>query len=234
MKSKEWQSILIMVAMGVCGTCSVLQATSPVEGPTLTVHVRNEAAASVDTLREGEKAAEMIFGRSGIHCQWVSEPVTLEDPHEAAPYFQSSSSSDIQLKVLPREMSDRLSLPTGVTGLAPGDGPDRLMVYVFYDGVLELAQREAQRQAAGIKKGEVARHATEAQILGEVIAHELGHILLNLSEHTRTGIMRGQWDLNDLRQIAEGRLTFTKQQGQVLRAEVARRDGRQRMLNASR
>ena len=55
------------------------------------------------------------------------------------------------------------------------------------------------------------------------MAHEIGHILLNLSVHTPTGIMRGRWDLNDLRDIAEGSLGFTKQQGKVIQAEVTRR-----------
>lgn len=131
--------------------------------------------------------------------------------------------SHIRVNLLPRAMSLGTAMPASVTGLAPGTGPDRLLVQVFYDRVGALARRETQRQAATEAQGNAAPAATAAQILGEAIAHEIGHILLNLSVHSRAGIMRGPWDLNDLRDIAGGYLGFTKQQGEVIQAEVARR-----------
>jgi hypothetical protein len=122
-------------------------------------------------------------------------------------------------------MSDRMSISAGVTGLAPGAGPDRQLAYVFYERVEGLAQRETQREFAALEvsRGIMAPPATVGQILGEVIAHEIGHILLNLAAHTQTGIMRGYWDLHDLSDIAQDCLGFTKQQGEVIQAEVARR-----------
>lgn len=69
----------------------------------------------------------------------------------------------------------------------------------------------------------VAR-AGGCRILGEMIAHEIGHILLNLSAHSETGIMRGGWDLKDLQDVAYGELLFTKQQSKVIETEVIRRN----------
>ena len=56
-----------------------------------------------------------------------------------------------------------------------------------------------------------------------MIAHELGHVLLNLPSHTGTGIMRGDWDLKDLEDIAYGYLLFMPQQAETMLVEVARR-----------
>jgi hypothetical protein len=64
---------------------------------------------------------------------------------------------------------------------------------------------------------------TEGLILGHVIAHEMGHALLNTDKHTDTGIMRAIWDMDDLFEGARGRLVFTPNQTEVMRTEVARR-----------
>jgi len=58
------------------------------------------------------------------------------------------------------------------------------------------------------------------------IAHEIGHLLLNLETHSATGIMRGDWDLRDLQGVATGFLLFTPQQAEIIRTEVARRASR--------
>jgi len=65
--------------------------------------------------------------------------------------------------------------------------------------------------------------ATEALILGSVIAHEIGHALLSVDGHTDIGIMRGIWDIHDLSEAEQGRLVFTPKQAEVIRTEVARR-----------
>jgi hypothetical protein len=70
-------------------------------------------------------------------------------------------------------------------------------------------------------------HATVAQILGAMMAHELGHILLNLPSHSETGIMKGDWDLKELCDAAYGFLLFTRQQTEVIQADVARRNRQQ-------
>jgi hypothetical protein len=116
-------------------------------------------------------------------------------------------------------MAGSLGLSNEVMGLAPGSGPDRQLVYVFYDRVKELAQRQVAAQV----RGDMVARAGGCRILGEMIAHEIGHILLNLLSHSESGIMRGYWDLKDLQDVAYGELLFTKQQSKVIETEVMRR-----------
>jgi hypothetical protein len=54
-------------------------------------------------------------------------------------------------------------------------------------------------------------------MLGHVIAHEVGHLLLPRDSHSRTGLMRGVWDDIQIRDAAGGRLTFTDTQAQKIR-----------------
>jgi hypothetical protein len=59
------------------------------------------------------------------------------------------------------------------------------------------------------------------------------HLLLNLSSHSDTGIMRGEWDLKDLQDAAFGNLLFTSPQAEVLRAEAARRVAQQKAVEVA-
>jgi hypothetical protein len=60
--------------------------------------------------------------------------------------------------------------------------------------------------------------------LGHAIAHELGHLLLDLKGHTIQGIMRAEWGLKDLWDAAHRILVISPQQAEVLRADVRRRN----------
>jgi hypothetical protein len=51
------------------------------------------------------------------------------------------------------------------------------------------------------------------QILGHVIAHELGH-LLGLDSHSPTGIMRADWSRTDLEDAFSGNLLFARQRAE--------------------
>jgi len=235
MRTAKWQLTLGLVAMvGFAGAGQSAVAGSPATNLSFTIHVRNDAGVDSKILKEAEDGASRIFHEAGVTCQWVETPATSRELNEVRTAQPAVGLSHIRVNLLPRATSLGMEMPAGVTGLAPGAGPDRLLVQVFYDRVDALARREAQRQAATEAEGNAARAATASQILGEAFAHEIGHILLNLSEHTRTGIMRGPWNLNDLRDIAGGYLGFTKQQGQVIQAEVARRVQQDTLEAASR
>jgi len=70
-------------------------------------------------------------------------------------------------------------------------------VYVFYDRAEQITALERSAQLEDSLMGMVQPHATISQILGHVIAHELGH-LLGSETHSPTGIMRADWNFKDL------------------------------------
>lgn len=211
-KAAKWQLVLGLVLAGSAGRVQGASAGTSEPSLTLTVRVLDYAKVAPKTLNEAEKVASGIFQKAGVRTQWADAPVGSENMHEASPDQPFSGLSHLQLTILPRAMADRLSPPASMAGLAPGAGPDRMLAYVFYNRVEDLFY--FYRKTEPLTKG---------QILGQVIAHEIGHILLNLSVHTETGIMRGTWDQNNLRDIRFGVLLFTKQQDEVIRTEVARR-----------
>ena len=60
-----------------------------------------------------------------------------------------------------------------------------------------------------------------ADILGAVMAHELGHLLLGSNSHTPLGIMRGHWQPEELRRLARGGLLFTAEQGHHMQGKLS-------------
>lgn len=53
------------------------------------------------------------------------------------------------------------------------------------------------------------------QVLGDAMAHELGHLLLG-PQHSRRGIMKADWTLQDLASSSRGKLQFSREQAEAL------------------
>jgi hypothetical protein len=215
-KTQRWQLVLGLLLTGFSGAAA-RAATHPAEGEArFTVHVRDYAQVDAKTLAEAEQVAAGIFRKAGVEAHWVE--ISKESSADLTD-MDTKILVNLQVHILPQEMANQLGMPDNAMGLAPGKGPDRKLVYVLYECVRKLAQRQVREQT----KGDVTRNATAAQILGEMMAHELGHILLNLPSHSQIGIMRGDWDLKDLADVAYGFLFFTRQQAEIMRADVRRR-----------
>jgi hypothetical protein len=217
----------LMMIGGLCGTGQQVaaQQTSLV----FTIHVNNYAGIDSKTLADAEKFASAIFRKSGVETRWVT---TLGLSGEMLEYISGPESiklTNLRVSVLPRVMADRFGLSDTVMGLAPGSGMNRQHSYVFYSKVEALAQSSENRFFAGPHYFQV----TKALILGHAISHEIGHILLDLEIHTPTGIMRGNWTMNDLLDAASRRLVFSTQQAEVIRTEVTRRMGKQEQLKTA-
>jgi hypothetical protein len=97
----------------------------------------------------------------------------------------------------------------GRTGSTPECGSSGICTSsVFYDRVSGLAQGGS---------------ATLPVLLGRAMAHEIGHLLLGESSHSRTGIMRGSWSGDDLSLAARAYLLFTPDQSRQMKRRQALR-----------
>jgi hypothetical protein len=228
MKRSRW-SLIFLLGLTATGNASAVAQTTTAgsadKNLTVIIHVYNSAEVDHKTLMEAEKVATEIFRKVGAESRWLDVALTSESKQENSADQESFNLSHIRVNIYPRLMDERLGLSNKVLGLAPGTGPDRQVIYVFYDRVEALAHS----QVRAVFEGSIRRPATTGQILGHAIAHEIGHLLLNLESHSATGIMRGDWNLNDLQSVASGFLLFTPQQAEVIRAEVARRVGLRRV-----
>jgi hypothetical protein len=219
-KTLRWiLNVGLVLAIGLTGL-SRTAAASPERSTAITIHVYNYAGVAPQTLTDTEEVATEIFREAGVGTRWVNIVLTTENDQVISVDHPAFTSADIQLSILPSKMSDRFGIPNNVIGLAPGT--DAQIVYVFASKVETLFWRLLRAQCSG----RMDRPVSRAQILGHVIAHELGHLLLNMNGHSAHGIMRGDLDFTD----RHDSLLFMPQQAEVLRADVRRRSGQPEML----
>jgi len=64
---------------------------------------------------------------------------------------------------------------------------------------------------------------TRAVVLGHLIAHEVGHLLLGPDSHSRRGIMSFPWSKRVLKRIGTAHLAFTEKEAQQIRARLVQR-----------
>lgn len=170
----------------------------------IAIYIRNYAKVDEDTLGGAKKEVARILRRTGVETLWAA---TSGEGVSRLP--------SIDINIVPSSMSNRLTLPPGVSkdalGFTPGVEPDRKWAYIFYNRVEAIAMNFVE-----------SSYANTAEILGCAIAHEIGH-LLNGPNHSATGLMRATWDRWDLRYARRGSLLYTPQQARLIREAVERR-----------
>jgi hypothetical protein len=63
----------------------------------------------------------------------------------------------------------------------------------------------------------------EGELLGRAIAHEIGHMLIGTSEHSRVGLMRAVWVTSELRRARRSDWMFSGREGAELRQRLEAR-----------
>jgi hypothetical protein len=209
--------------------------TRPDERPQVVVSVYNDAGVAETVMEQAEQEAARIFGRAGLDVAWkncspspnhVRPDALVRAGERSSPGFEQESSPSLNpaglrpagwvgapaptrsslealecakvdwpvhlaLRVVPRS---RLST-SEVFGVAflSSDG-EGCYSDVFYDRMIELHANW---------------NASLPDTLGNVMAHELGHLLLGSNSHSGVGIMRARWQGEDLRRMSRGGLWFT-------------------------
>ena len=87
-------------------------------------------------------------------------------------------------------------------GVAPGTRETRgTLAYAFYGRIKDVTRTIG---------------ADTGLILGHVIAHEIGHLLLPYDSHATSGLMQGGWDQEQARRAEMGWLTFTPDEAALI------------------
>jgi hypothetical protein len=162
----------------------------------LRVRIRNQAAISENVLRDAQTRVERVFGAAGIQIHWIN--LAESDERGAA--------MPLIVTVLPDMPTALRKLSSQALGYTPLAHPADLWESAI------LASRVFQiAQATGI---------TKQVVLGAAIAHELGHLLLQTSTHSASGIMHASFARSDLESAARDGLLFLPEQARRLRASI--------------
>ena len=189
------------------------QANSSVfEGSNLRVTLRMyNHGMSRGLLVHAETEAGAILNQAGIQAVWVDCPLKAAELEDYPACEEPMATTDFVIKVLNAGEADRFSRHHEALGQALECPRDQAgcSAYIFYRDVQAVA-----------RDGD----ASEFQVLGHALAHEIGHLLMGPNSHSAVGVMRGEWNHWDLKTIARAYLFFTEQQAKQIRYEVSARN----------
>jgi hypothetical protein len=156
---------------------------------------------------------ERIYQNAGVTITWKGVDSGTDWP-ETVP-ASDTSPPGYALVVLSSTFTDKIALATDALGGATGTPEHRgRLAYVFYDRVESIARAYLGR---GLFLGN--HEIDTVVVLAHAMAHEIGHLLLPHG-HSDTGLMRADWNADDLRGAAGGHLNFTPDQAAVIRARL--------------
>ena len=197
--------ILIVTAAFVLVGFSRRAAGQETLAPALTLRVYDYAGINSGMMRAAREKVARIYQEAGVLVEWI-EP--LANRHNGSTTVASSSLPTFTVRVLirPKMVSKHGSATGTVMGVALEADESGGIVWLFYDRVLRVAQHHRQ---------------PIADLLAIALAHEVGHLLLPPPGHAPSGLMRAEWDGNDLRHAVVGELAFTATEASHIRARLA-------------
>ena len=200
---------MILAAAGLGGILGFIFPRAAMAGggdpfPTVMIRVYNYSQASPRVLTRAEREAGRILDAAGLRTVWLQCPVGPSTVTPKGLCEKELEATDVRLRVL--------AAPTenGFQDTVFGFTVHPAFATVYYD----YAMRHA--------KGDRIESETPI-ILGCVIAHELGHLLLGADGHSRAGIMQPRWEPDQVRQLMMGSLLFTAAQAKLMREQAQMR-----------
>ena len=183
-------TLTVLVAIGLAGTARAARA-EPANPITVLVYVTNQAEIPPGVLTHALAEATRIYSGIGVTLAWTES---------------SPAAYRFIIRIASKPFGTDRVIDLHALGATPGTKQLRgRLAYAFYRPIERLAQ---------------ASGTDVAIILGHVIAHELGHLLLPHGAHTMMGVMGSGWDRAQVESAKKGELTFTTGQGNAIRERL--------------
>jgi hypothetical protein len=169
-----------------------LPASGQASGARVVVRVYNYAGVNTEVLGKAEAEAGRIFGQAGVDVEWVEVDEILAAPSDGAAF---------NLKLLSETMAARLPRPAREFGFAL-----HVDAFLFVHRVRDLARDSG---------------FTLPLVLGHIMAHELGHLLLGENSHSPAGLMSETLRQREFELAARGGLLFGPVEARRMRSRLA-------------
>jgi hypothetical protein len=158
----------------------------------LVLQMSNLSGAPSPIVRTAQDEVTRVYAEIGVPLEWRNP----SDEHADYP-------AAIRIVLLPFESGDLRRSESQVMGAALRTASGNALAYVFYRRVEVEADR--YRVSTGL-------------VLACAIAHEIGHLLLPVAGHARTGLMRACWSRDEFHRAEQGRLRFLPEDVERIRA----------------
>lgn len=198
------RAIVILLAAISLTVPGVRFASAQEPRPTIRVRVDIYTSASPAVLARAEHEASRILDAAGLRSIWLD----CQEGHSAAfsqdPCRVPLETTDIVVRVDFEPTQNKFQDSVFGFAVLPA------LATVYYAPPARLAKSDDAEFELPL-------------ILGCVMAHEIGHLLLGLNSHSDSGIMQPRWERKQIRQAMIGTLIFTRRQAKHVREETQSR-----------
>jgi hypothetical protein len=195
--SRSPQCCLVFLVLSlICQASNSGQNLLPVS-----VNVFNDASVPESVLDTAKREAGRIFKTAHIEILWIDCSTTAVLPNGSC--RELNTAWHLNVRIVPTGKMENEDV-FGVAFL----GRDGIGTYtdVFYRSLEKLSPQ------ARINPG---------MLLGHVMAHEMGHLLIGSHAHSHWGLMCGKWHAQELQRLEMGTLFFTPEQVDSIRGRLA-------------
>lgn len=200
-QQNSWIVGVVLVAWCSIGSVISISARSRrvKNQPVIRVGIYNYAQITSRELRKAERQTATFFAAARVRIEW------LEYAHQvpSVPSPSKDPTADLYVRILDTsktraarqafgvDVMGESIIPSGTEGVLPGR-----IANVFYNRVKGMSADWGQ---------------FSGEVLGEAIAHELGHLLLG-PQHSPTGIMKAHWTFRDQMLMNRCQMGFSRAQ----------------------
>jgi hypothetical protein len=197
--------------LGLSVSLAGLSATRSETGLKIEIDIYNYSVLSRETLSVAEVESDKIFRPTGIAAIWLQCPLDSEQAVSNKACARPGAPTRLTLRLLPDSMANRAGVGADVFGSAilSETGGYAVVANVYTDRARTLLDN----QDFGV-------------ILGRIMAHEVGHLLLGKPGHSIGGLMRAEWRSEDLEPSRAGSMLFLPGEAKRMRAQVLARMAR--------
>lgn len=181
------------------------------------VYVYNYAQVPGTVLGHASQQVESIYRAAGVDTEWVNCPLLERDSHKYPACRRVGSGHNwVAIRIISRSRMSGLKLGADKMGLAavPEDGEFGQSAFVCSGCAEPLLEQGQFKEGATYAFG---------SIVGALMAHEIGHLVLGTLGHSGAGLMYSPWNLGDLKHAVQGQLVFTAKEARRIRDQVRER-----------
>lgn len=172
--------------------------------PEVLVRVSDAGPLLQQTLLLAETTASEILGSIGVRLHWTNLRSAPDTESRTGACGTSGSVRTIDLRFTYFTPADyKPSVLAEAFPFAKGG----VRINVFYDRIAKVLAR---------------RPISAGRILGHILAHETGHVLMQVANHAETGLMKARWGADDYAMMEKTNLSFTQANTILLRSSLAR------------
>jgi hypothetical protein len=160
-------------------------------------------------IEEATREAARVLATAGVEAVWQRIPADSPEAHmedQSAIVFPGVAPDDRGYLVVRIVRGFPARVLPGALGYALPNAQSGVQATIFYDRVEPLGQ---------------ANEISVSALLGDALAHEIGHVLLGSTDHAPDGIMKARWGKADFQQAAMGLLAFNSWERAAIRERLS-------------